>query len=147
VVAVTVRITAEQAVGLGLDVTVPKKAKYHNRPKWVDGIRFASTEEADFYSYLKILKKAGEVVDFVVQPPFPLRPAFEKHGIKFRAEVYFADFTVNYADGRRRVYDVKGEKGSQTPLFRSKRANYTYLYEEPLYIVTRDGRGWKESLE
>nr|DAF27073.1 MAG TPA: Endonuclease [Caudoviricetes sp.] len=38
-----------------------KANKYGARPKTVDGIRFDSTLEADYYVYLKALKRSGVI--------------------------------------------------------------------------------------
>lgn len=139
----TVRITAEHAAELGL-VVPPKTPKYRNKAKTVDGIRFASGAEAAYFEHLKRLKRAGEVVAFTIQPRFEIQPAYEKHGRKVAAREYVGDFAVTYSDGRRVVVDVKGDRGTVTALFTLKRALYGYLYDDPLVIVTRDGRGWKE---
>jgi hypothetical protein len=51
----------------------PKPNKYRNKPVEVDGIRFASVREANRYSQLKQLERAGEIVGLELQPRFPLR--------------------------------------------------------------------------
>lgn len=74
------------------------RAKYNSRPKVVDGIRFDSKKEADYYSKLKYAQKAGDVVMFLRQVPFDL-----PGGIKYRI-----DFVEFWADGTTRFIDVKG---------------------------------------
>lgn len=67
------------------------------------GFKFDSKKEASRYGELLQLKKAGEVVFFMLQPPFYF-PEFET---KFK---YVADFMVFWADGSVTVEDVKGLK-------------------------------------
>ena len=38
--------------------------KYHNRKVVIDGITFDSQREGDYYCELKMLRMAGEVIDF-----------------------------------------------------------------------------------
>lgn len=42
----------------------------------VDGIKFDSKMEADYYVYLKALKELGIVTDFTLQPVFVLQPKY-----------------------------------------------------------------------
>lgn len=42
----------------------------------VDGIKFDSKMEADYYIYLKELKASGEILDFKIQPAFELQPKY-----------------------------------------------------------------------
>jgi hypothetical protein len=67
----------EKATGVKLDengAPVPKKAKskYGNTLTEVDGIRFHSKLEADYYVELELRKKAGEVLYYLRQVAFPL---------------------------------------------------------------------------
>jgi len=74
-----------------------KKPKYHNKPKTVDGFYFPSQKEANYYSDLKLLHKAGEIKGFCRQARFPLLGC-----------EYLADFIVWHNDGRVEVIDTKG---------------------------------------
>ena len=47
-------------------------AKYHNRKAIVDGIAFDSAKEARRYSELKLLERAGEIVNLRVHVRYPL---------------------------------------------------------------------------
>lgn len=65
-----------------------KKNKYRNIKTTVDGIEFDSRKEADYYCQLKLLKRAGEIKDFGLQPRYELQPTFKKNGTKIgRAHV------------------------------------------------------------
>lgn len=84
-------------------------SKYRNKRRTVDGITFDSIKEANHYSELKLLEKAGELWDLELQPRFP---------IKINGELictYVADFkyTCLFKAGGRasitdKIVDVKG---------------------------------------
>lgn len=75
----------------------PKKSKYNAVIVQRDGFKFDSKKEANRYDELVLLQKAGEVIWFMMQPPFYMP------GCK-----YVADFMVFWADGRVTIEDVKG---------------------------------------
>lgn len=105
----------------------PKKSKYKNEKTIVDGIQFDSIKEAEYYCKLKILKKAGEIKDFGLQPRFELQPAFEKNGVKYQPITYVADFVIVNNDGTTDVVDVKGY---ETQVFKIKRKLFEYKYPD-----------------
>lgn len=120
------------------------RSKYGARKVVIDGITFDSAVEGDYYLFLKLLKKAGEVTAIACHPKFTLQPGFKKHGRTFKAMTYTADFGVTWADGRRDVRDVKGMP-KLTDGFRLRRALYSFMYEEPLIVVRRNRDGvWVE---
>jgi len=86
-----------------------RQTKYFNRPVILDGIKFQSIKEADYYCELKLMVWSGAVVDFKRQVPYELIPAqyigkkCVEQGVK-----YYADFVVSYPDGRQEVVDIKG---------------------------------------
>lgn len=83
--------------------------KYNNDIPIVDGIRFDSRKEANYFCLLKMLKRGGVVREFERQVAFELQPKFvDRNGEKHRAINYKADFVVHYSDGRNVVVDVKG---------------------------------------
>ena len=108
------RISLKQAIELGLNIgqdAKNKKAKYHSKKVTVDGIKFDSQKEANRYCELKLLKKAGKITNFELQPEFVLQEGFrEKNGQWIRPIKYKADFRVIYADGSEVVIDTKGYK-------------------------------------
>lgn len=85
-----------------------RRHKYGARKTMVDNINFDSAAEARYYQQLKLLKRAGEVIDFDLQPVYTLVDGFTKNGKKFRPITYRADFLVTYKDGSTKVIDVKG---------------------------------------
>ena len=80
------------------------KSKYRNKHTWIDGICFHSRKEADRYSELKLLLKAGEIKGFCRQPEFVLVEGNETD----RAVTYKADFIVLNNDDTYQIEDVKG---------------------------------------
>ena len=92
-----------------------KVSKYGNKKTVIDDIKFDSKKEADYYCELKLLKKAGRVLTFLMQVPFNL-----PGGV-----VYKADFMVFYADGQ---VDVVDTKGVRTAVFIMKKKQVESLY-------------------
>ncbi|MGI6545493.1 MAG: DUF1064 domain-containing protein [Fastidiosipilaceae bacterium] len=101
-----------------------KPSKYRNKKVEVDGHTFDSLLEAKRYEQLKILKDAGEIKGFGLQPSFQL-PG------KIR---YKADFIVSSTHG---IW-VEDVKGIETQVFKNKKklfeATYPWL---PLKILTK----------
>lgn len=90
---------------------ITKKNKYNAVKTKIDGIIFDSKAEAQYYSELLLLKKAGVVKSFVMQKDFTLQEAFTReNGERIKATRYRADFVVKYTDGHEEVVDVKGMK-------------------------------------
>lgn len=86
------------------------KNKYRAKKTVVDGITFDSKREAEYYCELKLLKRAGEILDFKLQPSFVLLDSFKKYGKTIRAIKYIADFEITHNDGTIEIVDVKGFK-------------------------------------
>ncbi|OFO55644.1 DUF1064 domain-containing protein [Nosocomiicoccus sp. HMSC059G07] len=84
------------------------KHKYNARKIEVDGIRFDSKAEADYYLYLKYLQSINEVRSFYLQPVINLLPSFKYNGKTIRKMDYRLDFKVEYMDGKIEYIDVKG---------------------------------------
>lgn len=95
---------------IDIDTNRPKN-KYNAVKTEINGITFDSKKEADYYSKLLLLKKAGIVESFVMQKDFTLQDAFTReNGERIKATRYRADFVVKYANGIEEVIDVKGVK-------------------------------------
>ena len=101
--------------------------KYNNKKTIVDGIKFDSEMESNYYIYLKQLKEIGEVVDFILQPTYLLQEGFNLNGKRIRPITYKADFKVIYKDGHEEVIDVKGKI---TEEFKIKRKMLLYRYRD-----------------
>lgn len=79
-----------------------KSLKYKNIPTVVDGIKFPSQKEANYYRELKIRMKAenSDIIFFLRQVPFDL-PG------KIR---YFLDFMIFKIDGTIDCVETKGKR-------------------------------------
>ncbi|NMB06854.1 MAG: DUF1064 domain-containing protein [Tissierellia bacterium] len=107
-----------------------RKSKYNNQKTIVDGIKFDSKKEAEYYCQLKLLKQAGKIKDYRLQPRYELQPAFKKNGKKYRAITYIADFAIINNDGTTEVVDVKSSKTFKTQVYRIKKKMFEYKYPE-----------------
>jgi hypothetical protein len=105
----------------------PKRSKMRNVKTEVDGIKFDSKLEADYYCQLKILKRTGEVIDFIRQPKYLLTDTLKKNGETFRKMQYIADFLVTYSDGRKEIIDCKGRR---TQVYINKRKLFEKQYPD-----------------
>ena len=113
--------------------------KYRNKPTVVDGIRFDSLKESRRYQELKLLEKAGEILDLELQPrfKFPIWNGLvgsEFENLRYpsgREVVYVADFeyrektkfnhpALNREFKFTRI--VEDCKGFPTPVFKLKAA-------------------------
>ncbi len=104
-----------------------RRNKYNNRKVTVDGITFDSAKESEYYSQLKMLKKAGVIKDFERQVPYELQPKFKRDGKTVRAIKYIADFVAIYPDSSVEVVDVKGDP---TEVYKLKRKMLLYHYPD-----------------
>ena len=85
------------------------RSKFRNIPTEVDGVRFASRAEARRYGELKLLERAGEILQLEMQPKYELMV----NGI--RVGRYTGDF--RYVEkGATVVEDVKS-KASKTEAY------------------------------
>lgn len=102
--------------------------KYSNRKTVVDGYTFDSKLEADYYCQLKLLKRAGQIKDFTLQPRFTLQEAYVHRFTKKRIQKieYVADFLVTYPT-HQEIVDCKGMK---TALYLMKKKIFEYKYPD-----------------
>ena len=123
-----------------------KSNKYGAKPMVIDGIRFDSTIEAEYYVYLKALNKAGVIAKLELQVKCELLPA-QKHpvtGKHIRAITYIADFRVTYPDGSVEYLDTKGY---EKPEFKLKAKLFIAKYKQPLWLIRKSGKNWaKEAI-
>ena len=103
-------------------------SKYYNRKVQRDGMVFDSKREADRWSELKLLEKAGEISDLQRQVKYELIPTqyskweYTKSGKKKvieREASYIADFV--YHDNTLGVEVVEDAKGMRTEAYILKR--------------------------
>ncbi len=99
----------------------PKASKYGAEPTVVDGIAFPSKLEARRFAELKLLLRAGEIRDLVLQPRFVLAPGVVLGGRKKPPLRYTADFSyVDVKTGATVVEDTKGGKATATEAYRMR---------------------------
>ena len=131
-------ISKKDAKRLGIEGTLElvkleqkeeRKNKYNNSKPTIDGITFDSQKEADYYCDLKLLKKAGKIKDFELQPKFWLLSP-EEDRVTGRGIYYRADFRVKYPDGREEIIDVKGSKKTLTAVYKIKKKLLLAKYPE-----------------
>ncbi|WP_298564337.1 DUF1064 domain-containing protein [uncultured Phascolarctobacterium sp.] len=101
--------------------------KYGNRVTEVDGIRFDSEKEADYYWQLHWMMREGTVKEVELQPKFVLQPGYKREGKKIRPIIYKADFKVTEAGGHVYYVDTKGMK---TPVYLLKKKMLLYKYPD-----------------
>ncbi len=116
----------------------PKKQnnnKYSNEKTIVNGIRFDSQAEANYYCQLKILKRSNQIKDFKLQPKYLLQPSFKLDNKTIRAIHYIADFEIEHNDSSIEIIDVKGYK---TEVYRLKKKLFEYKYKTKITEVKLD---------
>ncbi len=102
-----------------------RQAKYRNKPTVIDGIRFASQKEARRYGELRLLERAGEITDLVLQPRYSL----SVNGAKITT--YIADFGY-FRQNKPVTEDVKGVK---TPVFIIKAKLFRAIYSRDIELI------------
>lgn len=86
----------------------PTALNKRGRKVFIDGIKFDSQPEADFYS--RFVKDCG--YQFEVHPEFILEPATVKSGLKVSGIKYKPDFVIYDDNGKMlHVYDIKNSLG------------------------------------
>ena len=100
--------------------------KYHNKKVIVNGHKFDSIKEANYYNQLKLLQRAGLIRDLELQKTFILQPSFKLNNKTRRNITYKADFTYfSNEDNKIHVIDVKGFK---TDVYNIKKKMFEYKY-------------------
>lgn len=127
--------------------------KIKHKNKTVDGIKFDSIMESEFYIYLKELKENNKIIDFELQPKFLLQDKFivvnkkiiygsdkefnklkkESKAETIRAINYIADFKIICKDITY-IIDVKGIK---TADFKLKEKMFKNRYPEYEFFCVR----------
>ena len=86
-----------------------KAHKFFAQATIVDGHKFPSIKEANYYCELKIRLRAGDIYKIELQPRYTLEDGRRlRNGKWLRKREYVADFRITYPDGRQEVIDTKG---------------------------------------
>jgi len=98
-------------------IPMPEKRhqKYNAKPVCIDGFRFASGKEGQFYRNLKLAKKAGVITGFDMQVPFEIT----------KRSKMVLDYVVAYPDERIAFIDVKGFR---TQVYKLKKRQVEDIY-------------------
>ncbi len=105
-----------------LKISEPKQSKYRNTRVVVDGEKFDSKREANYWHELKLREKVGEIRGLQRQVKFPLYcPEAYGDAAPTWHQVceYIADFTYRTGDGPG-VLHVVDAKGARTAIYRLK---------------------------
>jgi hypothetical protein len=102
-------------------VRITARSKYHAIPRTIDGVRFASTREARRYGELRLLERAGQIWDLVLQPSFKLHAPGAEAGV---VGIYRADFVYATTHGT----IVEDAKGVRTALYQWKKKHVEIEY-------------------
>ena len=101
--------------------------KYHNKKTLYDDIKFDSIKEKNRYVELKLLERAGEIKDLILQQKFILQDSFKYQDKTERAITYSVDFSYYECESNLHVVeDVKGyRKAGNYPI---KRKLFLFKY-------------------
>lgn len=115
-----------------------KQSKYRSKKTIVDGHTFDSKREADYYCQLNILKRTGQVTDFIIHPKYIIIDSYRcpLTGRKIPATTYSADFLVTYPDGREELIDVKSEATAKKDAYRIKKKAFEQRYGIGIHEVS-----------
>lgn len=104
----------------------PRTHKYNAQAMEVDGHKFPSLKEANYYCELKLRLKAGEITKIELQPRFTLEKGRRlRNGKWLRKREYVADFRITFPDGSQQVIDTKGFR---TAVYKRKIQEFLDLY-------------------
>lgn len=98
--------------------------KYRNKKILIDNILFDSKKEGNYYTYLKLLKKAGKISDLELQKKFVLQDGFTLNGKKYQKITYIADFVYKDDKG----VHVVDTKGYRTQVYKIKKKLFMKKY-------------------
>lgn len=101
--------------------------KYHNKATVRDGRVFDSKKEAQRYTELSLLEKAGIITQLELQKDFELIPKQKGE----RAVKYIADFY--YYDKEKKTYICEDAKGMRTQAYIIKRKLFKFRYPDILF--------------
>ena len=102
----------------------------------MNGIKFDSQLECEFYKELKLLEKAKQISNLKLQVPFILQEGYTNaNGKKIQPIKYSADFTYE-ENGKLVVVDVKS-KATKTQIYLIKKKLFEKRYNLCIKELTR----------
>ena len=101
-------------------------SKYFSKKVILDGLKFDSKKESEYYLYLKSELEKGNIYDLELQKEYVLQDSFKIENKTRRKITYKADFSyVTAKDDKLHVVDVKGFK---TDVYRLKKKLFEKKY-------------------
>lgn len=116
--------------------------KYNAKKVEIDGIKFDSIAEGEYYLHLKEQVAEHKILGFERQKRMLLQEGFSVEGVKGRIRpiFYVVDFVVVQNNGSFTYIDVKGV---ETSVFSIKRKLFMKRYNTALLKVKKRKGGWK----
>jgi hypothetical protein len=117
-----------------------KPSKMRNIKTEVDGIIFDSQKEANHYRLLKMKKKEGFIIDFLMQVPFIIHEGYWKGNERVKPVWYKADFYVirrgiSEMDKVKTIIEIHEVKGRWTEVAKVKRKMFEKRYPEYEMVI------------
>lgn len=117
-------------------------SKYNAKKVEIDGIKFDSKAEGDYYLHLKQQVSERQILGFERQKRMLLQEGFSVEGVKgkIRPIFYVVDFIITENDGTLTYVDVKG---METDVFKLKKKLFMKRYNTALLKVKKTKGGWQ----
>ena len=138
-------VSLKQAKGQGIITSfdldggnISKRSRYTSYKPIIDGIKFDSLMEGQYYVYLKEKLQKKEIANLTLQPEYLLQEAFSKNGKKFRPIIYIADFRFQDKDANWVIVDIKGK---ETVEFKLKQKLFEYKFPDLSLSVIQEYEG------
>jgi len=111
--------------------------KYRNKKTTIGDITFDSKREAERWSQLRLLERAGRISDLRRQVAYVLAPSVKFAGARSAKPAirFIADFDY-FEAGARVVEDVKSAPTAKLPAFQMKRHLMKSIHNIDVRIVT-----------
>lgn len=119
-----------------------RTSKYNAKKVEIDGIKFDSKAEGEYYLHLKQQVAERQILGFERQKRMLLQEGFNVKGVKgkIRPIFYVVDFIVTENDGTVTYIDVKGV---ETDVFKLKKKLFMKRYNTALLKVKKTKGGWQ----
>ncbi len=119
-----------------------RTSKYNAKKVEIDGIKFDSKAEGEYYLHLKQQVSERQILGFERQKRMLLQEGFSVEGVKgkIRPIFYVVDFIITENDGTLTYVDVKG---METDVFKLKKKLFMKRYNTALLKVKKTKGGWQ----
>lgn len=119
-----------------------RTSKYNAKKVEIDGIKFDSKAEGDYYLHLKQQVAERQILGFERQKRMLLQEGFSVEGVKgkIRPIFYVVDFIITENDSTLTYVDVKG---METDVFKLKKKLFMKRYNTALLKVKKTKGGWQ----